>query len=396
MRKLILLASAAAMAVAMPSLALGGQGKGGGKGGGQAQTEARGGGGHQGHGGNGNGRSNHGSEARQHQQHAVAGNGRGGGHARQEQRAERPARQMDRAERNVERAERRAERDVRRAERRPERSFERADRNIERAERRALRTEQRMVRDVERNQLRGQDRARFVQDDPRNSDRFNSWREGRPMRVAAFNNGCPPGLAKQNAFCLPPGQLRRGQMIGQRSPFANLGYNIPQDYRYRFQDGDGFFHRYGDDGHVYRVNQQTGLIESIFPLMATNLLVGEPLPLGYDVYNVPTQYRSIYQDNDDYRYRYDDDAIYRVNNNSGLIEGIVALLTGGGLGGLGGLGDLGVGQMLPSGYDAYNVPLDYRDQYVDDQDSMYRYADGNIYQVDPQTRLIETVISLLT
>jgi hypothetical protein len=62
---------------------------------------------------------------------------------------------------------------------------------------------------------------------------------------------------------------------------------------------------------------------------------------------------------------------------------------------MGGLGGLGVGDLLPSGYDAYNVPLDYRDTYYDTPDAMYRYADNSIYQVDPQSRMIEEVISLL-
>ena len=43
----------------------------------------------------------------------------------------------------------------------------------------------------------------------------------------------------------------------------------------------------------------------------------------------------------------------------------------------------GVGQMLPMGYDAYNVPFAYRDRYYDSDRAMYRYADGHIYQVDP-------------
>ena len=62
---------------------------------------------------------------------------------------------------------------------------------------------------------------------------------------------------------------------------------------------------------------------------------------------------------------------------------MVALLTG---------QNLGVGQMLPAGYDAYNVPYAYRDRYYDTADSWYRYNDGTIYQVDPQTRMIQAVI----
>jgi hypothetical protein len=211
-------------------------------------------------------------------------------------------------------------------------------------------------------------------------------------RLAVGPAGCPPGLARQNAFCMPPGQLRRAQFIGQRLPLASLGYNIPERYRYRFADDRRFFYRYGNDGAIYRFDRTSGLVSSIVPLASTGLMLGEPLPLGFDVYNVPLAYRGFYPDSDDYLYRYDGNAIYRVNNESRLVEGIVALLTGGS----GGLGALGVGDLLPSGYDVYNVPLDYRDTYYDTDDSLYRYADGAIYEVDPQTRLIESVISLLT
>jgi len=38
------------------------------------------------------------------------------------------------------------------------------------------------------------------------------------------------------------------------------------------------------------------------------------------------------------------------------------------------------------------VPIDYRDRYYDNDDYLYRYADGRIYQVDPGTRLIERII----
>ena len=68
-----------------------------------------------------------------------------------------------------------------------------------------------------------------------------------------------------------------------------------------------------------------------------------------------------------------------------MIEGIVALLAG----------DLNVGQALPDGYDAYNLPLDYRDEYQDDDDYLYRYADGNIYQVDAKTQMIQAIVEML-
>jgi hypothetical protein len=41
------------------------------------------------------------------------------------------------------------------------------------------------------------------------------------------------------------------------------------------------------------------------------------------------------------------------------------------------------------------VPYAYRDRYFDRDDAWYRYADGRIYQVDPQTRLIRAVIDAI-
>ena len=223
-------------------------------------------------------------------------------------------------------------------------------------------------------------------------DDSNRFRGDRGRRLAIGPAGCPPGLARQNAFCMPPGQLRRSQLIGQRLSILGLGYNVPERYRYRFADDRRFLYRYGNDGAIYRFDRATGLVSSVIPLASNGLRLGEPLPLGYDVYNLPFAYRGFYPDSDDHLYRYEGNAIYRVDSESRLVEGIVALLTGGN----GGLGALGVGDLLPTGYDAYNLPLDYRDTYYDNDEWMYRYADGSIYQVDPETRLIESVISLLT
>ena len=362
MRTLMLLAGAAALGFTMPPLAQGqGQGRGGGKG--QAA--------HAQHQGGGQGRAERG---RGHQQQARGHERRGG----QQARGERGRGNGQGAERRLNREERRVERAIQQ-ERRAVREARRDERRIERGRDDAAR----LVRIDDRRDWRG-----FV-------DRFDDdgvrLRGDRGRRLAIGPAGCPPGLAKQNAFCMPPGHFRRTQLIGQRLPFASLGYNIPNRYRYRFMDDDRFIYRYGNDGTVYRFDRTTGLVSSVIPLMSSGLFLGEPLPIGYDVYNVPFAYRRFYPDSDDYLYRYDDGAIYRVNAETRLVEGIVALLTGG----AGGLGALGVGDRLPLGYDVYNVPFAYRDTYYDNDDWMYRYADGAIYQVDPETQLIAAVISLL-
>jgi hypothetical protein len=54
-------------------------------------------------------------------------------------------------------------------------------------------------------------------------------------------------------------------------------------------------------------------------------------------------------------------------------------------------GGLTVGQPLPMGYSAYNVPLAYRSSYFDTPDAWYRYDNGYIYNVDPGSRMVRNV-----
>ncbi|MEG3155102.1 hypothetical protein [Sphingomonas sp. RB1R13] len=222
-------------------------------------------------------------------------------------------------------------------------------------------------------------------------------------------NGCPPGLAAKDNGCMPPGQVRSALGYGAplRSQYADA--YLPGQYRAWYPDNDQYYYRYGD-GYAYRVGRSDNLVSGLFPLSGNGYYApGELYPAAYDIYNIPQPYQGYYPDNGDYDYRYGDGAIYQVNQSSGLIESIVALLTGGGyggglgggLGGLGGgygsgLGALGIGQALPAGYDVYNVPDPYRDRYSDTADENYRYADGNIYRVDPKTQVIQAIISALS
>ena len=363
MRKLFLLTGVAAMAATMPALAQG-RGGGHGKGGGNPQIEARG-GGHQGH-ARGNGR---GERRPQAQRTDHGGHGRGGG----------------RAEIRAERGGGHGRAQIRAAERRQVRDAQRAERRVERDVRRSEQREIRAARRVEDRDWNGWLSRRGRGDDSRFADRSAFFREGRPLPVSASRGGCPPGLAKQNAFCLPPGQLRRAQLIGQRIDRSRFG-PVPEDWLFRFRDDDDFYYLYDDDGYIYRVERDGDLISSILPLFGSGLTIGEPLPLGYDVYNLPVPYRDYYMDDDDWLYRYDDGAIYRVDNETRMIESIVALLTG---------NPITVGQPLPTGYDVYNLPFDYRDRYVDDADSLYRYSNGGIYQVDPTTMLVQALVEMI-
>jgi hypothetical protein len=78
--------------------------------------------------------------------------------------------------------------------------------------------------------------------------------------------GCPPGLAKKNNGCLPPGQAKKLFNAGQRWP-GNYGYawnynQIPHDLRSRYGLDAGDRYYYGD-GYLYRVDPATMLISQV-------------------------------------------------------------------------------------------------------------------------------------
>jgi hypothetical protein len=352
MRKLILLAGTAALALAAPAAAdKGGKGGGHGQGDGNPAKVEHGGG---------------------KPAHAQQGGGHGGGQAMRAARPQRVERQAFRAERPA-KAQRQAFRAQRPA---------KAERRAFRAERPA-RVERQALRDLRREDRRDD---RFVRRGVDNRRATAVFRDD-DRRFAGYGQGCPPGLAKKGNGCLPPGQAKKLFGIGQRLQPAYVdSYRMPAAYQSFYADTPDYYYSYDDDGYIYRADRGSDLISAVIPLLGGGFGVGEMLPAGYDAYNVPMQYRDTWYDNDDSLYRYGDNAIYRVDAQSGLIEGIVALLGGGGL---------NVGEQLPSGYDAYNLPMDYRDEYQDSDDYLYRYDDGNIYQVDAKTQLIQSIVEML-
>jgi hypothetical protein len=259
--------------------------------------------------------------------------------------------------------------------------------------------------------------------------------------------GCPPGLAKKPVACMPPGQAKKlvGARLADVRRVAALNelpvrlrsiYSPTRDYYYRY--GDGYLYRvnrtndvvsallplfgagytigqpfpsaypyyampaayqpfypatpYTDyryaNGYIYQVNPYTGMIEDVDPLLGYGYGYGQMMPLAYSAYNVPYQYRPYYYDTSDYYYRYAPGAIYQVDPTTSLITAVAALLSP---------NSLAIGQPLPVGYSAYNVPYAYRSTYYDTPYDWYRYSNGNIYRVDPATQLVTAlVVSALT
>lgn len=374
MRNILLAAGVAALAISAPVLA---QGRGHGEG--HGKSEARGDRGGGGGGARGNGRGN--ADARPGRESGprdAPGQGRGRGGEDRQARAERPGGGPGNAENRGRGAERRmaASRGPDDRGRGPD---ARPDRNRE-----------------DRGRNRGPDRVR---DDrgPRGQDerarRFANGREGRwgridrrpvviaePVRIVrageprrrGFVDGCPPGLARRDNGCLPPGLAR--QLAAERSWYGGW-----------WPQRDSGAYRY-NDGYLYRMRPD-GLVSGFLPVAGGALWAGNAWPANYAYDPVPAYYPAYYGYEDPYDYRYADGVLYGLDPQTSMIEQVAALLTG---------DSWSVGSRMPDGYGVYNVPYGYRDRYADTADEWYRYNDGYIYQVDPTTQLVQAAIQLLT
>ena len=325
MRNLMLMVGAAAIALAAPLAA---QGRGEGKGG---------------HG------QGHGAEQRDRGE----GKGQAGNRGRGAERGERAAR-PDRGPRGREARAERGNRGQGNADRRVERDVRRAERDVRRAE-----------RDVRRTGRRGREVRTVEIVEPGPVVRF------RNARGRGLINGGPPGLARRNNGCLPPGIAR--QLIAERAWYSGL-WNMPAGGLYRARDG-----------YLYQL-RPNGTVAGFVPLAGGALWPGNPWPANYAYDPLPDSYRSYYGYDDPYRYRYADGIVYGLDPQTETIRQISGLLTG---------DTWSIGQAMPAGYGVYNVPHAYRDTYYDTPDAYYRYSDGYVYRVDPTTQLVQAAIQLL-
>ena len=85
------------------------------------------------------------------------------------------------------------------------------------------------------------------------------------QRFGQNARGCPPGLAKKNNGCLPPGQAKK-RGVGERLPSYLSRYNVPVQYQDRYYDNNDYSYRYEND-NIYRVNRSSGIIEDIISVL---------------------------------------------------------------------------------------------------------------------------------
>ena len=80
-----------------------------------------------------------------------------------------------------------------------------------------------------------------------------------------WGRSCPPGLAKKNNGCLPPGIAKRSFNVGDRwnGNYGQWSYKqVPRDWRNRY-DLDSNNRYYYRNGYLYSVDPQTRLVESV-------------------------------------------------------------------------------------------------------------------------------------
>ena len=114
---------------------------------------------------------------------------------------------------------------------------------------------------------------------------------------------------------------------GNQWPSAYDDYRAPSYYgNYFGQNPDNRY--YYADRTLFSVDPQDRRILGIAALLTgDDITVGQPLPRGYDVYNVPYAYRSRYPDGVDAMYRYSDGYVYQVDPKTRLVAAAIELLT---------------------------------------------------------------------
>jgi hypothetical protein len=116
-----------------------------------------------------------------------------------------------------------------------------------------------------------------------------------------------------------------GYGVGQMLPSSYAYYNVPYQYRSLYSNTPDSNYWYAP-GAIYQYDPQSSMITSVAALMSPGFSIGQPLPLGYDTYNVPYSYRDTYYDTPNAMYRYNNGYIYQVDPATRLVTAIVASL----------------------------------------------------------------------
>ncbi|HBQ54922.1 MAG TPA: hypothetical protein DD790_10645 [Erythrobacter sp.] len=154
---------------------------------------------------------------------------------------------------------------------------------------------------------------------------------------------CLPGSAVGNAACLDTDRTDRMEqwLDGYRTRAGLLGGALalgktwperiesaaaPAYYVDYFDLGSAASYRFAENV-LYRVDPEDASITGVAALLTGDeFVIGQEMPAGYDVYNVPYSYRTRYQDTPTVWYRYVDGYVYRVDPRTRRVTAAIDLL----------------------------------------------------------------------
>lgn len=154
---------------------------------------------------------------------------------------------------------------------------------------------------------------------------------------------CLPGSAVGNAACLDTDRTARMEqwLDGYRTRAGLLGGALalgktwperiesaaaPAYYVDYFDLGSAASYRFAENV-LYRVDPEDASITGVAALLTGDeFVIGQEMPAGYDVYNVPYSYRTRYQDTPTVWYRYVDGYVYRVDPRTRRVTAAIDLL----------------------------------------------------------------------
>jgi hypothetical protein len=154
---------------------------------------------------------------------------------------------------------------------------------------------------------------------------------------------CLPGSAVGNAACLVTDRTDRMEqwLDGYRTRAGLLGGALAlgktwperiestaaQAYYVDYFDlGSAESYRFAENV-LYRVDPEDASITGVAALLTgDDFVIGQEMPAGYDVYNVPYSYRTRYQDTPTVWYRYVDGYVYRVDPRTRRVTAAIDLL----------------------------------------------------------------------
>ena len=154
---------------------------------------------------------------------------------------------------------------------------------------------------------------------------------------------CLPGSAVGNAACLDTDRTARMKqwLDGYRTRAGLLGGALalgktwperiesaaaPAYYVDYFDLGSAASYRFAENV-LYRVDPEDASITGVAALLTgDDFVIGQEMPAGYDVYNVPYSYRTRYQDTPTVWYRYVDGYVYRVDPRTRRVTAAIDLL----------------------------------------------------------------------